>query len=89
MENLNTQTPPPNYLVKAILMTVLLCPPFGIPAIIFASKVDSLWAQGQHEAAWHASAQAKKWSNIALIVGLAMIPLCILYVILVLAASFI
>ena len=37
---------PDNYLVWAILSTVFCCLPLGIVAIVKASKVDALWAQG-------------------------------------------
>ena len=63
---MNTQKPD-NNLVWAILATVLCCMPFGIVAIIKASKVDTLWAQGDQEGAISAAAEAKKWSIIAAI----------------------
>ena len=62
-------SPVPNYLVPAILVTVLCCLPFGIPAIVYAAKVDGLVATGDLAGARHASEQAKKWSWIAGISG--------------------
>ncbi|WP_197513887.1 CD225/dispanin family protein, partial [Mycobacterium sp. 1165178.9] len=37
---------PDNYLVWAILCTVLCCLPFGIVSIVYSNKVSGLWAQG-------------------------------------------
>ena len=80
MENLNTQTPPANYLVKSIIWTIFGCWPFGIPAIINAAKVYKLWAAGQYDAALAASAAAKKWSNVTMIIGIVCWALYLLYI---------
>lgn len=61
MENQPT-TPPDNNLVWAILCTVLCCLPLGIVAIIKSSNVNTLWAQGNYEAAQKAADDAKKYS---------------------------
>lgn len=61
---------PNNHLALAIVTTVLCCLPFGIVAIVQAAKVNSLYAQENYEAANRASANAKKWSIIGIIVGL-------------------
>lgn len=63
--------PPDNNLVWAILCTVLCCLPFGIVAIVNATKVSSLWAQGQQAEAYAAAASAKKWSIIGAVAGVA------------------
>ena len=60
---------PDNNLVWAILATVLCCLPFGIVSILKASKVDTLWAQGDQNGAVQAAADAKKWAIIAAICG--------------------
>jgi predicted secreted protein len=52
---------PNNYLVWSILVTLFCCLPFGIAAIVYSSKVDSLWASGQYQASEAAAASAKKW----------------------------
>jgi hypothetical protein len=62
---------PSNYLVPAILATVLCCLPFGIPAIIFATQVDSKYAQGDYAGAQAASGKAKLWMWLAIGSGLA------------------
>ena len=64
-----SKLPPENNLVWAIIATLLCCWPFGIPAIISASKVDRLWAAGCHNEAVQAAADAKKWATIAAVVA--------------------
>lgn len=77
--NTNT-TPPPapnqkdqcpnNYLVYAILSTVLCCLPTGVAAIIFSTRVDKQWAQGDKIGAQKSSEQAKLWCLISLGCGI-------------------
>jgi heme/copper-type cytochrome/quinol oxidase subunit 2 len=62
--------PPDNYLVWAILTTVLCCLPLGIPAIVFSSQVNSKWAMGDVAGAQDASRKAKQFSMWAAIVGI-------------------
>ena len=70
MEVSTNQQKPDNYLVWAILSTLLCCLPFGIVAIVKSSKVDTLWYAGNHAEAIQASNDAKKWSIISAVVGL-------------------
>ncbi|QEG43269.1 CD225/dispanin family protein [Roseimaritima ulvae] len=63
-------TKPNNYLVQSILVTLCCCLPLGIVAIIFAAQVDSKWNSGDHAGAVAASENAKKWSMIALVLGI-------------------
>jgi len=61
-------TPPQNYLVWAILTTVLCCLPLGVVSIVYSTQVNSKWAMGDIAGAQDASAKAKKfaiWSAIA------------------------
>ncbi len=60
---------PDNYLVWAILSTVLCCLITGIISIINASKVDNLYAQGQYAEALAASKNAKNWAMYGVIAG--------------------
>jgi len=62
---------PSNYLVFAILATLLCCIPTGIAAIVFAAQVDSKWSQGDGVGARDASRKARLWCLISLGVGLA------------------
>lgn len=68
----------PNYLWQAIAVTILCCWPLGIPAIVYAAKVDSLRNAGNVPAALEASANAKKWCIIALCSGLVVMVLYVL-----------
>ena len=58
----------PNYLVPAII-SIFCCWPLAIPAIIFATRVNSSVAAGNMAAAQEASAQAKKFMKLAFIIG--------------------
>ncbi len=60
-----TQTPPPNYLVWAILTTIFCCLPFGIISIVFAAQVNSKWVAGDYNGARKASNNAKTWAWVA------------------------
>lgn len=53
------------YLVFSILATVLCCLPLGIPAIIFATKIDKAQAMGDYMGAQDAAKKSKMWSIIA------------------------
>jgi len=64
--------PKPNSnLILAIFTTLCCCLPFGIVAIIKASKVDGLYLSKQYQAAQAYADDAKKWSLIGIGVGLA------------------
>jgi heme/copper-type cytochrome/quinol oxidase subunit 2 len=63
------QREPDNYLVWAILTTVLCCLPVGIVSIVYSTKVSALWSQGRYAEAQAAADSAKKWAIIAAIVG--------------------
>lgn len=60
----------PNYLVFAILTTVLCCLPAGIPAIVYAAQVNSKLQVGDIAGAQLASKNAKMWCWIAAGAGL-------------------
>jgi len=60
---------PNNYLVWAILATIFCCWPLGIPAIVKSAKVSSLYNAGDYAGAQRASANAKKCTIAATIVG--------------------
>lgn len=57
---------PNNYLVWTILATIFCCWPLGIPAIVYATKVEKLWRAGDCAGAQQASEQAKMWCFISL-----------------------
>ncbi|MDY4409703.1 MAG: CD225/dispanin family protein [Prevotella sp.] len=69
MNNEMVNSRPDNYLVWAILSTVLCCLPFGIVSIVYAAKVNGLYAAKQYDEAETASKNAKKWAIIAAVSG--------------------
>jgi hypothetical protein len=64
------QIPPPNYLVWAILTTILCCLPFGIVSIVYAAQVNSKWQMGDYDGAKLSSKNAKIWAWVAFAVGI-------------------
>lgn len=77
------QPEPDNYLVWAILSTLLCCLPAGVVSIVYSSKVSGLWAQGRYGEAQAASASAKKWAIISAVVAVvSSVALIIFYVVL-------
>lgn len=52
------------------IVALLFCWPLAIPAIINASKVNTLLQQGDYAGAQAAAVESKKWSKWALIVGI-------------------
>ena len=76
----NQKVMPSSYLALSIIAS-FFCWPFAIPAIINASKVESLWYQGQYNEAVESSKSAKKWSIIAFVMyGVSIILLILFYV---------
>jgi hypothetical protein len=73
------------------IVSIFLFWPLAIPAIINASKVNTLVQQGDYAGAQAAAAESKKWSKLALIIGLigwaVGILCCILYIFIIAAAS--
>ena len=89
MENLNLTPPGPkgpfseNWLVEAILVTILCCLPFGIVGIVYASQVNTKATAGDMEGAEKARKEAAKWIKIGFWVGVVWIILiCLFYFIL-------
>jgi len=63
----------PNYLTQSILVTLFCCVPFGIVAIVNASRVNTRAMAGDVEGARDASENAYKWVIISLVCGLLVI----------------
>lgn len=72
---------PESGLVWAILTTLFCCLPLGIVSIVFASKVDSLYAAGDYEGANQAAASAKKWALFAAIGWVVLVVLYIVFIV--------
>lgn len=70
--------PVQNYLVFAILTTILCCPPAGIPAIVYAAQVNGKLQAGDLVGAQQASKNAKLWCLISLGLALAGIVVSVL-----------
>lgn len=66
-KNTNNPRPPKTYLVEAIITTIICCWIFGIPAIIYASRVEKKYYAGDISGAESDSANAKKWIIINII----------------------
>lgn len=73
--------PPSNYLVWAII-SILLCWPLGIPAIVFATQVNSKWSQGDVTGAHDSSRKAKNFALWATILGAVLILIWVLLTVL-------
>lgn len=71
---------PPNYMVPAII-SIFCCWPLAIPAIIFATQVNSKAAAGDLAGAQEASKKAKMFSYIALGIGILEIIFTIIYIV--------
>ena len=70
--------PPPNYLVWAIL-SVLLCWPLSIAAIVFSTQVNAKWSMGDVAGAQDSSAKAKKFAILAAVVGVAVNVIAVIF----------
>jgi hypothetical protein len=59
-------TRPDSYLALAIISTILCCLPTGIVSIIYATKVNSAYEDGNYDEAIKASKNAKTWGLISI-----------------------
>ena len=66
----NAGPPPQNYLVWAILSTVLCCLPLGVVSIIFSTQVNTKWNQGDVAGAQSSAQKAKTFAIWSAVVGL-------------------
>ncbi|WP_044397387.1 CD225/dispanin family protein [Lacinutrix sp. Hel_I_90] len=69
IENTNKPPRPNSYLALAIISTILCCLPVGIVSIVYATKVNSAYEDGNYALAESASKNAKTWGLVS--VGLA------------------
>ena len=60
---------PNSYLALAIISTILCCLPFGIVSIIYATKVNALYEDGNYDRAISASKNAKTWGIVSIAVA--------------------
>jgi hypothetical protein len=71
----------PNYLIPAILATVLCCLPVGVVSIIFATQVNSKLESGDVAGAMEASRKAKMFMYIAVGSAVLVWIICIVLVV--------
>ncbi len=81
-------TPPPNYLVWAILSTIFCCLPLGIVSIVFAAQVNSKWATGDAAGAQESSNKAKQWAIWSAVAGVIVGVLYAVFIVVLGAANF-
>ena len=60
----------PNYLWQSIVVTLCCCWPLGIPAIVFAARVNALVSGGNYTEAQETSNRAKNWTLASFAAGL-------------------
>jgi Interferon-induced transmembrane protein len=60
----------PNYLWQSIVVTLLCCLPFGVVAIVYATRVQGRQQMGDIQGALDASQKAKTWCIVSLVAGL-------------------
>ena len=79
-QHINTDSvdKPNSWLALAILSTIFCCLPFGIVAIVYAVKVDTLWYSGYTEDAIRAANSAKIWTLVSIF---SVVAVAILYAI--------
>ena len=73
-----SSTPPVDNNMTMSIISIFLFWPLAIPAIINASKVNPLLQQGDIAGAQAAAAESKKWSKLAIIIGLVWIGVVLL-----------
>ena len=70
-------TPPKNWMVEAVLVTLCCCQPLGIVALIKSNDVNVKYKQGDYAGAEKAAADAKKFVMLGFFIGL---PIIIIYI---------
>lgn len=83
-----TTSKPNNYLVWAILNIFFCSLPLGIVSVVYASKVDGLWAAGDYAGAERAAGNARLWFWWAFGIGLAFNLIWLIYYFILGAALF-
>ena len=82
-----TGAPPQNYLVWAILSTLLCCLPLGIASIVYAAQVNGKYAAGDIAGAQESARKAKQFAIWSAITALVLGALYIVVIVLVAAGS--
>ena len=61
------------------IISIFCCWPLAIPAIIFATQVQSKWAMGDFAGAKDSADKARTFSMIAIILGVALLVLYLIF----------
>lgn len=67
---METNILPKTWLFESIVATLCCCPPLGIVGIVYAMKVDSLFAAERYEESLQASNRAKNLFIASLCIGI-------------------
>jgi|BarGraIncu00222A_1022003.scaffolds.fasta_scaffold00130_8 hypothetical protein len=78
---------PPNYLVWAILATVLCFWPLGLVAIVFSTQVNTKWARGDVQGAQASSRKARTFAIVTTVVGMCAYVIAFVFFVFVLSAG--
>ena len=76
----------PNYLVQAILVTILCCMPTGIVSIVYAAQVNGKIQAGDIDGAIRTSKAAKSWAWVSFGLGVVYVLFVVAYIIIALAS---
>jgi len=68
-----------NWLVEAILVTLLCCLPIGVVGIIFAAQVNTKQQAGDMEGAEKSRREAAKWTKLGFWIGLGVLVLYVIF----------
>ena len=79
--------PPANNLVWAILSTIFCCLPLGVASIVFASQVNTKWAQGDVAGANESARKARQFALWGTIIGAVGSVIGIVFYVIVVAAA--
>jgi len=77
----NASPMPKNWLIEAIVLSVICCSPVSVVGIYYATQVESRYAAKDYEGSLRASNNARNWA----LIGMLFIPAC--YVIFVIFAA--
>src|ERR1700749_302289 len=78
---------PNNYLVWAILVTVLCFPITGIVTIVKAASVNGLWTQGRYAEAQAAADSAKKWVRWSVIIWVVLVVIYVVILVIIMVTA--
>lgn len=63
---------PKNWMTESVLLSVLCCSPVSVVGIFYASRVQNLYLDGDHDASYRASDLARNWA----LLGMIFLPVC-------------